>query len=120
MSLGCDPTQVKVSVKPEVASAFKAACKANDTSMAAVLSDYMTRYSKTSVPGSGYSPSLSTRRQRRAAIQAIVHQLGRIRDNEELYRDNIPTNLQGGNAFDTADQCISQLDEAIDLLASAY
>ena len=113
-------TQVKVSVKPEVAYAFKTVCKANDISMAAVLSDFMVQYSKAAVQKSGYAPNLSSRRQRRGAIQAIIHQLERIRENEELYRDNIPANLQSGTAFELADQAVSTLDETLDLLAAVY
>lgn len=110
--------QVKVSVKPEVAHAFKAACKANDTTMTKQLSDFMSRYGK--VQKSGYAPNLSSRRQRRAAMRIIMHQLERVRENEERYRDNIPENLQGGSPFELADQSVSIIDEALDLLASVY
>ena len=117
----CNPaTQVKVSVKSEVARAFKASCRTNDTSMTTVLSDFMIQYSKVAVQKGGYAPNLSSRRQRRAAVYTIIHQLVRIKDNEELYRDNIPLNLQGGNAFDIAEQTLSTLDEVLDLLASVY
>ena len=112
--------QIKVSVKPEVAAAFKAACAANEVSMAATLSDFMSHYSGTVKQKGGYTPNLSTRRQRRAAVQAIIHQLERVRDNEELYRDYIPENLHSGSAFETAEQCLAVLEETLDLLASAY
>lgn len=115
-----DLTQVKVSVAPEVAHEFKTTCKANGTSMVAILSDFMRQYSKTTGQSGGYAPNLSSRRQRRAAMQAILRQLERIKVNEEVYRDNIPANLQGGNAFEQAEQSISDLDEALDLLASVY
>jgi hypothetical protein len=49
-----------------------------------------------------------------------VCQLGHIRDNEENYRDNIPANLQGSAVYDSADQCVTILDEALELLESAY
>ena len=114
------PTQVKVSVKPEVAAAFKSACEANDVSMATTLSDFMSQYSGIATQKGNYAPNLSTRRQRRAFVQAIRQQLERVRDNEEIYRDNIPENLQGGSAFETAEQCIAALEEVLDLLGSAY
>ena len=113
-------TQVKISVSPEVARAFKAACAANGVSMAAVLSDCMSRYSGAAARKRGYAPNLSTRRQRRAAAQEAASLLERIRDNEGRYRDNIPENLQGGSAYEAAEQCVAMLDEALDLLGSAY
>jgi hypothetical protein len=112
--------QVKVSVKPEVAAAFKTACMKNNVSMASILSDFMSQYAGRLTVKGGYSANLSTRRQRRSFTQSLIRQLERVRDNEECYRDNIPDNLQGGSAFDSADQCVSILEEALDLLASAY
>ena len=112
--------QVKFSVAPHVATAFKAACEAANVSMASELSAFMSRYIGDSTSTDGYSPDLSSRRKRRAALAFIILQLGRIRDNEEWYRDRIPDNLQGGTAFDNAEQCISSICDAIDLLESAY
>jgi hypothetical protein len=112
--------QVKVSVKPEVAAAFKAACVANGVSMASALSGFMSQYARAVTEKAAYSVNLSTRRQCRACIQTLIRQLERVRDNEERYRDNIPDNLQSGSAFEAAEQCIASLEEALNLLASAY
>ena len=112
-------TQVKVSVKPDLAIAFKAACAASGISMAAAISQFMAKYSA-AASKSNYSPNLSTRRQRKAALQSIIHRLGRIRNNEEQYLNNIPSNLQAGDAYQSTEQHISILDESLDLLASAY
>ena len=113
-------TQVKVSVIPEVAVAFKSACAANDVSMAAILSDFMSQYSGVAKQKGNYAPNLSTRRQRRAAVQSIIRQLERVRENEGIYLDNIPENLRNGDAFETAEQCLATLEEVLDLLGSAY
>jgi len=110
-------TQVKVSVAPEVASAFKAACAASNVSMVGALSEFMTGYTKTAVKR---KPEYTTRRQRRASVKSMVWQLEQIRTAEERYRDAIPDNLQGSVVFDAADQSVSLLDEAIDLLNSVY
>ena len=91
-------TQIKVSVKPETAAAFKAACAASDASMSAVLSQFMQKYSGKAAPKGGYAPDLSTKRQRRAAVSNIIDQLEWVLDNEELYRDNIPENLQASES----------------------
>ncbi len=68
----------------------------------------------------GYSPSLATRRQRRAAVHRILSQLEEIIDNEVNYRDNIPDNLLGSEVYENADYCIAVLEEALDVLESAY
>ena len=112
--------QVKISVKPEAAAAFKAACEAAGVSMASELSLFMNQYSGACSNKGGYSPGLSTKRMRRAAVANTVQLLERIKSNEERCRDNIPENLQGGPAFDNAEQSISLLDEAIELLESVY
>jgi monoamine oxidase len=113
-------TQVKVSVKPETAAAFKAACAASNVSMSGVISQFMAKYCGSATKKGGYSPELSTKRQRRAAVRFSITLLERIKTNEEQYRDNIPENLQGSIAFETAENSISALCEAIDLLETAY
>jgi len=109
--------QVKISVAPEVASAFKAACAASHTSMAGTLSQFMAEYQGTVAKR---KPEYATRRQRRTAIKAILQQMELIRDAEIRCRDAIPENLQGSIVFENADECVSLLDEAIELIGSIY
>lgn len=113
-------TQLKVSLKPDITTTFKAVCAKNDVSMTSVISQLICQYCGIAIKKGDYSPVLSTKRQRRAAVRNTILLLERIRDNEELYRDNIPTNLQASAGFESAESCISALDEAIDLLESAY
>ena len=113
-------TQVKVSVDVQVASSFKNACQARNISMASAISQFMEQFCGNISQKNGYSPDLSTRRQRRAAISSLIRQLERVRANEEQYLDNIPDNLQAGAAFADAEQCVSVLEDALDLLNSAY
>jgi len=118
MNIGnSDYTQVKVSVDSKIATAFKSSCLASDVSMASVLSLYMAKYSGISSKNSS-SPALSTKRQRRAAIDKVIQQLVCILTSEESYRDRIPENLQSSSVFDVADQCVSVLEETIDSLKS--
>ena len=63
---------------------------------------------------------LATKRQRRAAIKKILLQLQQIKYAEEISRDNIPENLQGSINFEAAEECINALEEALELLDSAY
>ena len=113
-------SQVKVSINPDTAAAFKAACAAAGVSMASAISCFMESYSHTATQKNGYAPELCTRRQRRAALANLVQQIERIRDNEELYRGRIPENLQSSDVYGTAEQCVASLDEALELLASAF
>jgi len=64
------------------------------------------------------SPSLSTKRQRRAAIDKVILQLEAIKKSEESYRDRIPENLQSSYAFESADQWVSVLEDVIESLTA--
>jgi flagellar biosynthesis chaperone FliJ len=62
------------------------------------------------------SPDYSTRRKRRKAIDGVVQQLVQIKAFEERYRDNIPENLQNSSVYESAEEYIACLDEAIEQL----
>ena len=112
-----DHKQVKVSVGMDVAIAFKEACVTSNITMASKLAQFMADYSKTVMkrkPASDYT----TRRQRRTAIKKIIGQLEQIKSFEERYRDRIPENLQGSAVYDTAEEYVSSMEEAIELLSS--
>ena len=109
--------QVKISVDSYVALAFKEACAKKNISMAAKLSEFMAGYSK-SVMHKKPSPDYTTKRQRRAAVKSIVKQLEQIKDFEERYRDAIPENLQSSIVYENADQWVSWLEEALEILGS--
>jgi hypothetical protein len=65
-------------------------------------------------------PDCSTRRKRRAALIFTLDILEQISLGEATYRDNMPLNLQGSDAYDFADYNVSLLEEAIDVLHSVY
>jgi methylase of polypeptide subunit release factors len=114
-------TQVKVAVDPELASSFKAACMISNVSMASKLSEFMAEYSGIVRQNKNKtSPDYSTRRKRRAAIKHILLELEQIKAEEERFIDNAPANLQSAPAYETADECVSALDEAIEQLGSIY
>ena len=112
-------TQVKVSIDSEVASAFKVACALSGVSMAGKLSQFMSDYSNIAKKN-GRSPDFATKRQRRAAVNSITQKLEKIKEAETSSRDRIPENLQGAEIFENADQCVSSLEEVIELLESIY
>jgi hypothetical protein len=112
-------TVIKVSVNPEVAADFKAACAASGVSMNGKLTQFMAEYC--GAPANRKSkPDYSTRRQRRAAIKCFIEQIGQIRDAEERCRENVPENLRGSAAYEKADECASLLEEVVELLESIY
>jgi len=110
-------TQVKVSVVPEVAAAFKKACASANISMAAELSRFMANYASGSVKHKA-AQDFSTRRKRRIIIKRILVELEQIRVAEERFIDNAPENLQDAPIYETAGEYISILDETIELLSS--
>jgi hypothetical protein len=114
--------QLKVSVYPEIAAAFKTACAASGTSMASELSRFMTEYS--AVPRVNNTAvaanPVSNRKKRRNAVSTLICQLEQIRDAEEQVRDNTPANLRSSYNFETTEEILSSLDEAIGILEGIY
>jgi len=111
--------QVKVSVEPQIALAFKNACMASNISMAAELSRFMAGYTGSPAKQRA-APDYSKRRSRRTAIKAVIKQLEQIKAWEEQIRDNMPENLQGSAVYDTAEDAVSSLEEAIDALTEFW
>ena len=108
--------QIKVSIEPRVAEAFKLTCKGANVSMAGILTQYMAKFS--GLDFNGKSPDLVTKRQRRMAVSKVILQLERIKASEEYCRNRIPENLHSSPAFESADLWVSGLEEVIDILAS--
>jgi len=123
-------TQIKISVSPEIAMAFKASCGEADISMAKAITEFMAQYCRKEAKPPEKSPkekrltnegpSRTTRHQRRNSVKSYIQGLEKIKEAEEASRDNIPLNLQGSEVYENAEETISLLEEAIDLLISAY
>jgi len=115
--------QVKISIDPKIAEAFKAACSASSVSMAAELTAFMSERTgilKTLTDKQIKRDSLDTRGKRRHQVKLIVDRLESIKSLEEDYQSNIPENLQAGQAYENAGQSIELLEQAIDSLIDAY
>jgi antitoxin component of RelBE/YafQ-DinJ toxin-antitoxin module len=110
--------QVKVSVRPEIAEAFKAACGKAGMSMASEITRFMLAYP--SAVTKSATVKIGTRSERRKTVQMITAILKAIHAAEERYRDNIPENLQTGQAYENAGNAIERLDEAILALEEAF
>ena len=108
-------TLVKVSVSPEIATAFKAKCVAAGISMASELSNFMSSHNP-KMPAT----DVSTRQKRRKAIVAAIKQVEAIADAEEQYFETIPINLQNSQRYEAAEQAVSSLEEALESLHNVY
>ena len=112
-------TQVKVSVDPQIVTAFKEACADSRVSMAAELSRFMSDYANCLIERKA-APDYSTRRRRRSAIKTIIKELEQMKACEERSLENTPENLVGSAAFDIAEEAIASLDDVIDALRSFW
>ena len=57
---------------------------------------------------------------RRKETKSIVARLEEIRGAEEAYMLAIPENLQGGSAYEAAENAVDLLEQAIGLLQEAF
>jgi len=111
--------QLKVSVDPGVAEAFKAACAASGVSMASELSRFMRGRADIPATAKMYDKT-STRARRRKTVQETIMLLRVVAGAEDAYRENIPENLSGGGAHDAAQAAVDALEEAIFILEGAF
>ena len=116
--------QVKVSVEPEIAAAFKAACESAGASMASVLSQFMAKYASIGAGQRGRKPGaadqVSTKSKRRKLVEAMTRQMELVRDAQEASMENIPENLRGAGAYDAAQESVDLMEEVIGLLEDIY
>jgi hypothetical protein len=113
-------TQVKVSIRPEIAHAFKSTCLSSNVSMASILSHFMAEYADMKVKERDPSGPYATRRLRRQALTRIIAALGEIVAAEERSRDNTPENLQNTSRFEATEEYINTLYETLALLEQVY
>ena len=110
--------QLKIWIDPALAEAFWKRCACAGTSMAKEISGFMTQRVDGSLPA--FALRLATRKDRRMTIQRIMAELEAVRDAEERYMDNIPDNLQGGGAYEAANETVEIIEQAITLLEDAF
>ena len=114
-------TQLKVSVSPELATAFKAKCASEGVSMASEISRFMsTKTSGVANPPVVSAHPYGTRQKRRKAVSNMIVILTDIKDAELGYLDRIPVNLQGSDQYEAAELTVGILEDAADKLSEAY
>jgi hypothetical protein len=112
--------QVKVLADAKIADEFKDACNKAGISMASELTHFMSDYCKTAKKRKPAAADVSTRRNRRKQVDAIISQMERIREAEMRYYDNFPENLRTSVPFESAGESISIMGEVIDSLGWIY
>ena len=111
--------QVKVSVQPEIAEAFKMKCQADGVSMASEIAHFMReRCDKPHPPK--HTIKVVTRQQRRKALDELVQKLEAIKEAESQYMENIPENLRNSIRYEAAAQSMQALQDAVDSLNEVY
>ena len=112
-------TQIKISVHPDIALAFKETCASSNISMTSVISQYIAHYSQVKLREAiGFNIRIRSERKKR--VKDLVQRLDQIRAAEERYMENIPQNLQNSQFYENAEHAISAIEEAIQLLETAY
>jgi hypothetical protein len=112
--------QVKVSVEPELATAFKAKCESEGVSMASEISRFMSQKTGVSRSVRPVKDPYATRPQRRKAFQATLKEIEAFMDAEQGYVDNFPANLRNSERYDAAEHTVSVLEEGLSVLSEAY
>jgi hypothetical protein len=111
--------QLKISVEPELADRFKLACTTDGVSMASEITKFMERRAGEKYAGPD-RVRLTTRRHRRKAVREVISLLNKTAQAEEAYRDNIPENLQGSAAYESADAALSNIEDAVSVLEGVF
>ena len=114
---------IKVSVRQNIALAFKETCRERRQSQASVLKDAMINYVDAEIPPQENktkktSDKNDSRRKRKKNICDIVSQLEQVLEAEERYCDGIPDNFV--NRREVSEETIERLSEAISSLTEAY
>lgn len=121
VEIGAKRVQVKISVSPAIAAAFKAKCKADKVSMASTLSGFMATFAGINTHAARNTKDLlSSRGGRRKRVAALTQELTEIKDHEETYKESIPENLTSSLRYENAEESIQILEEAIESLVGAY
>ena len=112
--------QLKISIAPDIAAAFKAKCTASGVSVTSELTRLMggkpasNRIQKPTVD------MYRTRRLRRNGLELLMAHLEVMRDAEQDYLNAMPDNLDTSPMHEAAEQTVSALDDALASLCNAF
>jgi len=113
--------QLKITIDHEITKAFKAACKANKVSMTKELSEFMVKRANIlNHSANTQQTRLDNRGGRRKEFADLISRIEAIREAEDEYKNRIPINLRNGPAYDSAENAVDMLDQAIGLLYEVF
>ena len=107
-------TQIKITVRPEIADEFKSRCLAEGVSITDKLKSYMAPAAK--LPSGPYS----SRQKRRKAVALLIRECEAIMAAEQMYIDRMPENLENSPMHEAAEQAVDALGEALEYLRDAF
>jgi hypothetical protein len=113
-------TQLKFSVPPETAISFKAKCMSSGVSMTSEIIRLINGGNSVSHLEKPETLSVDTRRKRRKVVNRTAIQIEAVMDAERQYMENMPANLQSSRMYETAEQILTTLEEALSLLHETY
>jgi len=114
-------TQIKFSVSPQIAAQFKTACASANVSMASVLTRFIIDYTQSAYQAKpAVTDYWSTKRKRRKAIEEIVITMEQLHDAQECARDNIPENFRDSEIYESAEESLEKMEEALEILRGIY
>ena len=118
-------TAIKVSVRPEIAAAFKDACANAGVSMAGEISRFMAEYAAAPVTHKTSAKAatvdlVSTKKKRGKTVRSLVATLWQVRDAEEQAMENTPESLRGTENYEASEERVSSMDEALAILEDLY
>ena len=112
--------QLKISIAPDIAAAFKAKCAASGISVAGELTRLMGGKSASGRIQKPTAGMYRTRRLRRNGLEPLIAHLEAMRDAEQEYLDAMPANLETAPMHEAAEQTVSAFDDALNSLYDAF
>jgi hypothetical protein len=113
-------TQIKISVAPDLAAAFKAKCAASGVSVTSELTRLMGGSPAGHRLQKPAADMYRTRRLRRNGLALLINHLEVMRDAEQDYLEAIPANLATSPMHEAAAHTVAALDDALNILCDAF
>jgi len=115
-------TQIKAYVNPDIASSFKAACAAANVSMNSALTRFMVDFSGARARDKPVKEVdfVSTNKKRREKHGQLLRDLILLRDAQDRANENVHENFRGLESFETAEDRVTKMSEAIEILEGVY
>ena len=112
--------QLKASIAPDIATAFKAKCLASGVSVASELTRLMGEKPASRRVQKPTVDMYRTRRLRRSGLELLIAHLEAMRDAEREYLNAMPANLETSPMHEAAEQAVSALEDALNSLYDAF